>query len=104
MKNCKNFTELVKEIRIKLEELGYSPWYYDEEQDQLNCVINQSLLSFYSDDEDETLFGYGFIFEAKNRSKNSIQIYTFHQINKDLTAPYLLMNYIYFHNSRLFYL
>lgn len=66
MKNCKNFTELVEEIRIKLEELGYSPWYYDEEQDQLNCVINQSLLSFYSDDEDETLFGYGFIFEAKN--------------------------------------
>ena len=64
MTNLEKNKKVLKESLTILSEMGYKPYYYDENEIQVDCLINGLDFAIYCDDTGESdTFGLGIIYE-----------------------------------------
>ena len=68
MTNSEKNKKVLNETLTILTEMGYKPYYYDEDEIQVDCLINGLNFAIYCDDTGESdTFGLGIIFELLDK-------------------------------------
>ena len=99
MTNLEKNKKVLKDSLTILTEMGYKPYYYDEDEIQVNCIINGTSFAIFCDDTGESdTFGLGIIYEV-------IEEYSEEEIDKIMDSfesadvPFKYLHYFEEENS-----